>query len=86
VIQAVPFLKQYNIRGFGASWKEGRRHRGGNAAIDAARTALRLEAEEVPTIVYRRTKDHMPAYAEVDRRGSSRGGEAPRSDTDRSRS
>ena len=36
---------------------------GGNAAIDAARTALRLEAEEV-TIVYRRTQDQMPAYAE----------------------
>ena len=36
---------------------------GGNAAIDAARTALRLGAEEV-TVVYRRTRDEMPAYAE----------------------
>jgi len=36
---------------------------GGNAAIDSARTALRLGAKEV-TIVYRRTKDEMPASAE----------------------
>jgi NADH-quinone oxidoreductase subunit F len=35
---------------------------GGNAAIDAARTALRLGAEV--TIIYRRTRDQMPAYAE----------------------
>jgi len=36
---------------------------GGNAAIDSARTALRLGSKEV-TIVYRRTKDEMPASAE----------------------
>jgi len=36
---------------------------GGNAAIDSARTALRLGAKEV-TVVYRRTKDEMPASAE----------------------
>lgn len=36
---------------------------GGNVAMDSARTALRLGAEEV-TIVYRRTKDEMPARAE----------------------
>ncbi len=34
---------------------------GGNVAIDAARTALRLGAEEV-TILYRRTKAEMPAH------------------------
>ena len=33
---------------------------GGNAAIDAARTALRLNAKEV-TIVYRRSREEMPA-------------------------
>jgi len=33
---------------------------GGNTAIDAARTALRLDAEEV-TIVYRRSRSEMPA-------------------------
>ena len=34
---------------------------GGNAAMDAARTALRLGAKEV-SILYRRTKDELPAY------------------------
>ena len=36
---------------------------GGNTAIDAARTALRLGASEV-TIVYRRSSDEMPANDE----------------------
>ena len=36
---------------------------GGNAAIDSARTALRLGAKEV-TIVYRRSRDEMPASPE----------------------
>lgn len=36
---------------------------GGNVAIDAARSALRLGADEV-TILYRRAKEDMPAYVE----------------------
>ncbi|MBG0777613.1 MAG: NADPH-dependent glutamate synthase [Desulfovibrionaceae bacterium] len=36
---------------------------GGNVAMDAARTALRLGAEKV-SIVYRRTRDEMPARLE----------------------
>lgn len=36
---------------------------GGNAAIDASRTALRLGASEV-TVFYRRTRDEMPAAPE----------------------
>jgi putative selenate reductase YgfK subunit len=36
---------------------------GGNVAIDAARTALRLGCDEV-TIVYRRTRNEMPADSE----------------------
>lgn len=36
---------------------------GGNAAVDAARSALRLGAQNV-TILYRRTREEMPAYAE----------------------
>lgn len=36
---------------------------GGNVAIDAARTALRLGSREV-CIVYRRSKEEMPAYRE----------------------
>ncbi|MFP4067399.1 MAG: NADH-ubiquinone oxidoreductase-F iron-sulfur binding region domain-containing protein [Spirochaetaceae bacterium] len=62
VVPAGEFLRQYNVRG---SVPVGRKVivvGGGNAAIDAARTALRLGAEV--TIVYRRTKEQMPAYAE----------------------
>ena len=36
---------------------------GGNVAMDAARTALRMGADKV-TILYRRTRDEMPARAE----------------------
>ncbi|MEW5912184.1 MAG: NAD(P)-binding protein [Thermodesulfobacteriota bacterium] len=36
---------------------------GGNVAVDAARTALRLGSREV-TILYRRTREEMPAYEE----------------------
>ncbi|HLB73400.1 MAG TPA: FAD-dependent oxidoreductase, partial [Sedimentisphaerales bacterium] len=36
---------------------------GGNTAIDAARMALRLGGEDV-TIIYRRTRDEMPAFSE----------------------
>lgn len=36
---------------------------GGNSAIDAARTAIRSDAEEV-TILYRRTRAEMPAHHE----------------------
>ncbi|MBI2872646.1 MAG: FAD-dependent oxidoreductase [Chloroflexi bacterium] len=35
---------------------------GGNVAVDGARTALRMGAQEV-TIVYRRTRAEMPAYS-----------------------
>ena len=35
---------------------------GGNVALDAARTAARLGADEV-SIIYRRTKDEMPAFS-----------------------
>lgn len=35
---------------------------GGNTAIDASRTALRLGAEQV-TVVYRRSRDEMPCFA-----------------------
>ncbi len=36
---------------------------GGNVAIDAVRTALRLGAEEA-LVLYRRTREEMPAYEE----------------------
>jgi len=62
VIDAIDFLREYNLRG---SVKVGKKVvivGGGNAAIDAARTALRLGAHV--TVVYRRTREEMPAYRE----------------------
>lgn len=63
VVQGIDFLKQYNIRGSVPVGKKIVIIGGGNAAVDAARTAIRLGAEEV-TILYRRTQEQMPAYAE----------------------
>ncbi len=63
VIQAVPFLQRYNIRGSAQVGKHVAIIGGGNAAVDAARTALRLGAETVE-IIYRRTRYEMPAYEE----------------------
>ena len=63
VIHAVDFLKRVAL---GESVKVGEKAivvGGGNAAIDAARTALRLGSREV-TIVYRRTRNEMPAQIE----------------------
>jgi NADH-quinone oxidoreductase subunit F len=57
------FLRQYNIRGSVPVGKSVAVIGGGNAAIDAARTAIRLGAESV-TVLYRRTREEMPAYAE----------------------
>ena len=63
VVQAVSFLRTYNLRGSVEVGKNVVVIGGGNAAIDAARTALRLGAGTV-TLVYRRGRDEMPAYAE----------------------
>ncbi len=63
VTEAMSFLRQYNIRGSVPVGKKVVVVGGGNAAIDAARTAMRLGAEEV-TVIYRRTREQMPAYAE----------------------
>jgi len=67
VMDALQFLRDYNIR-YGELDLErmGRKVTvigGGNAAIDAARSALRLGAEEV-SVIYRRSRDNMPAYEE----------------------
>ena len=63
ILHAVDFLRKVAL---GASVKIGEKVvvvGGGNAAIDAARTAFRLGAKEV-TIVYRRTRTEMPAQEE----------------------
>ena len=63
VYDGLSFLKEYNLTGTAPVGKKVAVIGGGNAAIDAARTALRLGAEEV-RIVYRRTRAQMPAWAE----------------------
>ena len=63
VKDCISFLRDVNL---GVKVKLGDRVAvigGGNAAIDSARTALRLGAKEV-TIVYRRTQAEMPASSE----------------------
>lgn len=63
VVDALQFLQTYNLRGSVPVGKKIIVVGGGNAAIDAARTAVRLGAESVD-IVYRRTQEEMPAWAE----------------------
>ncbi|MCL2348269.1 MAG: FAD-dependent oxidoreductase [Planctomycetaceae bacterium] len=63
VFDAMTFLRTYNMRGSAPVGNNVVVIGGGNSAFDAARTALRLGAESV-TIVYRRTRDAMPAYNE----------------------
>ncbi len=63
VIEGVTFLRDVSL---GKKMEVGSRVAvigGGNAAIDSARTALRLGAKEV-TIIYRRTRAEMPAGPE----------------------
>jgi len=63
IMDCISFLKQVNL---GERVKVGDKVAvigGGNAAIDAARTALRVGAKEV-TIIYRRTRAEMPASPE----------------------
>ena len=62
VLDAIRLLEQVES---GSAPQLGRRvviYGGGNTAMDAARTAKRLGAEET-LIVYRRDREHMPAHA-----------------------
>jgi NADH-quinone oxidoreductase subunit F len=63
ITDALSFLRTYNLRGSVPVGKNVIVIGGGNSAIDAARTAIRLGAETV-TIVYRRSREVMPAYKE----------------------
>ncbi|VGO22161.1 NADH-ubiquinone oxidoreductase-F iron-sulfur binding region domain-containing protein [Pontiella sulfatireligans] len=63
VTEAISFLREYNVRGSVPVGKDVVIIGGGNAAIDAARTATRLDAKTV-TVLYRRTREQMPAYEE----------------------
>ncbi len=63
VRQGVEFLREVNLNGKAAVGKKVAVIGGGNVAIDVARCAVRLGAEEV-TIIYRRTRTEMPAWEE----------------------
>jgi formate dehydrogenase beta subunit len=63
VIDALSFLRQVNLGKCSTVGESVAVVGGGNSAVDASRTALRLGAKEV-TIVYRRTRAEMPAYPE----------------------
>ena len=63
MVDAVDFLRDVAS---GEKPKIGRRvavYGGGNTAMDAARSAIRMGAEEA-VIIYRRTQEQMPAHAE----------------------
>ena len=63
ITDALSFLRTYNLRGSVNVGEKVVVVGGGNSAIDAARTAVRLGAREV-TVVYRRSREVMPAYRE----------------------
>ena len=63
VRQGVDFLREVNLTGKGDVGQKVAIIGGGNVAIDVARCAVRLGAEEV-SLVYRRTRDEMPAWEE----------------------
>ncbi|MCG6916756.1 MAG: FAD-dependent oxidoreductase [Deltaproteobacteria bacterium] len=63
VVDAVDFLREVNL---GERARPGNKVvviGGGNVAVDAARAAIRLGCEQV-SIVYRRSREEMPAYPE----------------------
>jgi heterodisulfide reductase subunit A-like polyferredoxin len=63
VRQGVEFLKEVNLTGKTDPGKQVAIIGGGNVAIDVARSAIRLGAQKV-NIVYRRTRNEMPAWEE----------------------
>ena len=63
VRQGVDFLKEVNLSGKADVGKKVAIIGGGNVAIDVARAAVRLGAGEV-SIIYRRTRNEMPAWEE----------------------
>ncbi len=64
VYPSIEFLKSYNLDEEQLAHGRVGIIGGGNSAIDAARMALRLNEVESVTILYRRTRDEMPAFSE----------------------
>lgn len=61
ILDAVTFLKDVELGNTPAIGRRVAIYGGGNTAMDAARTAKRLGAEEA-LIIYRRDREHMPAH------------------------
>jgi NADPH-dependent glutamate synthase beta subunit-like oxidoreductase len=72
VQQGVNFLREVNLKGTAPVGKRIAIIGGGNVAIDVARSAVRLGADEV-NIVYRRTRAEMPAWEEEIRAAEEEG-------------
>ena len=64
VYPSIEFLKAFNLRDEHLAKGRVGVIGGGNSAIDAARMALRQKDVEGVTILYRRTRNEMPAFAE----------------------
>ncbi len=64
IYPSIKFLKSWNLRGEQLARGKVGVIGGGNSAIDAARMALRQKDVDSVTILYRRTKEEMPAFFE----------------------
>jgi len=64
VYSSMEFLKAFNLRGEELAGGHVGIIGGGNSAVDAARVAIRQENVQSVSLLYRRTDQEMPAYAE----------------------
>jgi len=64
VYPSIEFLKAFNLRGEELAGGHVGIIGGGNSAVDAARVAIRQANVQSVTLLYRRTGQEMPAYAE----------------------
>ena len=64
VFSSMQFLKAFNLRGEEMAKGHVGIVGGGNSAVDAARVAIRQKKVKSVTLLYRRTSQEMPAYAE----------------------
>ena len=64
IIPAMRFLKAFNLQGKQLAHGRVAVIGGGNSAIDAARVAVRQNDVKSVAILYRRTRDEMPAFEE----------------------
>ena len=72
IVDAVPFLREVASGGHPVIGRRVAVYGGGNTAMDAARTARRLGADDT-LIVYRRTRAQMPAHEEEAREAEREG-------------